>query len=321
MNFDVTPSNISLWSKLGMRAVFGLKCCDLAEKYDNLMVLTADVSTSAGLDRYRKTYPDQYLDVGIAEQNMMGLATGLASEGHKVITTTFAPFQTLRCLEQIKMASYMKQNIIMVGLCGGVSLANLGYSHCAIEDIGVLRSIPGLTILQPADCTELVKMLDEIMTYNNPVYIRLTGEAPCPVVYEADYEFIIGEPVVHRWFDSPNVFILSTGTMVSNCIGASYLLQDKELFASVIDVHTLKPFERVPSCLYRSGHATLVTVEEHSIIGGLNSVVCENREYSSHIRIALPDSYDTPMGDYQFMLNQHGLTAEKIAERIIGEIS
>ena len=328
MNMNVNSKNISLWSKLGMRAVFGLKCCELAEKFEDLMVLTADVSTSAGLDRFRKTHSSQYLDCGIAEQNMMSMATGLASEGHKVITTTFAPFQTLRCLEQIKMASYMKQNLVMVGLCGGVSLANLGYSHCAIEDIGVLRSIPGITILQPADCTELVKMLDTAMDIKGLVYIRLTGGVPCPVVYELDYEFKIGSYTFFSKSKESVIYdttIVTTGSMVKPSIDASDILGKKGIHVAVLNINTMKPFMNIPLPVQFKNidmHRIFV-VEEHSVIGGLYSALSENltKHFPTYVvPICLPDSYDTPMGDYQFMLDQHGLTAEKIAERIMEEM-
>ena len=118
----------------------------------NFFVVTGDVSTSAGLDRFRKNYPDNFIDVGIAEQNLLGIAAGLASEGHNVFTTTFAPFQTMRCCEQIKVnLGYMKQKVCMVGLASGLVLGTLGYTHCCIEDIGVLRSIPNLNIISPAN--------------------------------------------------------------------------------------------------------------------------------------------------------------------------
>ena len=139
----IDSKKIKMWSQIGPRATFGLACLDLSDKEKELMVLTSDVSTSAGLDRYRKTLPDKYLDLGIAEQNMIGVAAGLSSEGYNVITTTFAPFQTIRCCEQIKVnIGYMKQKICMVGLASGLALGNLGFTHCCIEDIGVLRSIP-----------------------------------------------------------------------------------------------------------------------------------------------------------------------------------
>ena len=151
-------NNIKLWSSLGMRATFGLIAMELVKKYPDLIITTSDVSTSAGLDRYKNKYPDKFIDVGIAEQNLIGVSAGLSSEGFKVISTTFSPFQTLRCCEQIKVhLGYMKHKICMVGLASGLVLGNLGFTHCSIEDIGSLRSIPNISIVVPSDPFELFK--------------------------------------------------------------------------------------------------------------------------------------------------------------------
>ena len=160
MSLIINDRNIKLWSTIGPRATLGIGALELAKEIENLMVLTCDVSTSAGLDRFRKSFPDKYLDLGIAEQNMIGVAAGLASEDYNVITTTFAPFQTMRCCEQIKVnLGYMSKKVCMVGIASGLVLGNLGYTHCCIEDIGVLRSIPGLYIISPADSLETIKAL------------------------------------------------------------------------------------------------------------------------------------------------------------------
>ena len=140
----INERNIKLWSTLGSRASLGLGMLEIIKENKNLMVITSDVSTSAGLDRFRKQFPENYLDLGIAEQNMIGVAAGLASEDFDVVTTTFAPFQTMRCCEQIKVNfGYMKHKVCMVGLASGLILGTLGFTHCCIEDIGALRSIPG----------------------------------------------------------------------------------------------------------------------------------------------------------------------------------
>ena len=178
----IQEKDIKMWSVIGSRATFGIAALEIAKKNKNLITLTCDVSTSAGLDRYRKILPDQYVDLGIAEQNMIGVAAGLASENFNVITTTFAPFQTMRCCEQIKVnIGYMKQNICMVGLASGLALGPLGFTHCCIEDIGVLRNIPGLTIISPADSLETVKALNEVIISKKPTYIRLTGSSNNPI--------------------------------------------------------------------------------------------------------------------------------------------
>ena len=156
----LNKNNFKIWSKIGMRASFGIIAQEIGSTEKELIILTADVSTSAGLDKFKKKFPEKYLDVGIAEQNLIGIASGLASEGFNIITTTFAPFQTMRCCEQIKVnLGYMKQKICMVGLASGLVLGNLGYTHCCIEDIGVLRSIPNISIISPADSGELAKAL------------------------------------------------------------------------------------------------------------------------------------------------------------------
>ena len=196
---DINEKNIKIWSTIGSRATLGIAALDLAKELDNLMVLTCDVSTSAGLDRFRKTCPEKYLDLGIAEQNMIGVAAGLASEGFNVITTTFAPFQTMRCCEQIKVnIGYMKQKICMVGIASGLSLGTLGYTHCCIEDVGILRSIPGITIISPADSLETVKALEAAVNSENSCYLRLTGASNNPIVYSKDYEFKIGKSITLR---------------------------------------------------------------------------------------------------------------------------
>ena len=169
-------SKIKLYSSIGSRATFGLVSLELIKETKNLMILTSDVSTSAGLDRFKLKHPQNYIDVGIAEQNLIGVATGLSTCGFNVFTTTFAPFQTMRCLEQIKVnMGYMKKKVTMVGLASGIVLGNLGFTHCCIEDISVMRSIPGMTVLSPADCGEVAKCVFAAARIPGPVYIRLTG--------------------------------------------------------------------------------------------------------------------------------------------------
>ena len=192
----IDNKNSKMWSQIGPRATFGLACLNLSDKEDNLMILTSDVSTSAGLDRYKKKFPEKYLDVGISEQNLIGVAAGLSSEGFKVVTTTFSPFQILRCCEQIKVnLGYMKHKVCLVGLASGVVLGNLGFTHCSIEDIAVLRSIPNISIISPADSGETVKALFAAINHKQSVYIRLTGSTNNPIVYNDDYNFEIGKSV------------------------------------------------------------------------------------------------------------------------------
>lgn len=221
-----TENNIKLWSSLGMRATFGLLAMELAKKHPELIITTSDVSTSAGLDRYKNKYPDKYIDVGIAEQNLIGVSAGLSSEGFKVISTTFAPFQTLRCCEQIKVnLGYMKHKICMVGLASGLVLGNLGFTHCSIEDIGTLRSIPNISIVVPSDPFELFKVLNEAIDYKNSVYIRLTAGANSKIINSKDYEFKIGKAV--EILPGNDVAIIGCGNILGNCLEAASILKKK----------------------------------------------------------------------------------------------
>ena len=209
-----------------MRATFGLIAIELAKKYPDLIITTSDVSTSAGLDRFKNKFPDQYIDVGIAEQNLIGVSTGLSSEGFKVISTTFAPFQTLRCCEQIKVnLGYMKSKVLMVGLASGLILGNLGFSHCSIEEIGVLRSIPNLKIVTPADALELKKVLEYFLNYGDQsMYLRLTGGSNIEQIYSEDYDFTIGKAITLR--QGKDICFFSCGAILKNVIKASARCQE-----------------------------------------------------------------------------------------------
>ena len=319
MEFD--RKKIISFSRIGSRATFGLVTFELAKTIDNLMVLTADVSTSAGLDRFRKHYADKFLEVGIAEQNMMGIAAGLSSEGFNVITTTFAPFQTMRCLEQIKVnLGYMRHKVTMVGLASGITLGTLGYTHCCIEDLSIMRSIPNLTVLSPADCLETAKALEDSLNHNESVYIRLTGTSNAPMVYEDDYDFKIGKPI--EIIKGKEIIIFATGSMVYNSIEATKILNSSNIFPSVINIHTLKPIDKKAICQFIKDSRIIITVEEHSIIGGLASVISEIKSSTSisskQVSIALPNNYNVS-GEYNYLKEINSLTPEKIAERIKSE--
>jgi len=315
---EINEKNIKIWSTIGSRATFGLVALDLAKKVENLIILTGDVSTSAGLDRYRKTYPNKYLDTGIAEQNLIGIAAGLASEDYNVLTTTFAPFQTMRCCEQIKVnLGYMKQKVCMVGLASGLALGTLGFTHSCIEDIGVLRSIPGLTIISPADSLETIKSVQEAIKLNGPSYIRLSGSSNNPIVYKKDYKFEIGKAI--KLSEGDDITIFCTGTMVFQCIEVEKELKQKNISTSIINVHTIKPID-INSIKEACNSKLIVTVEEHNIIGGLGSAVSENlssiKGSPKLLSLGINDSYSKG-GEYKYLLNKYGLTSEKIVDNIL----
>ena len=312
-------NNIKLWSSLGMRATFGLIAIELAKKYPELMITTSDVSTSAGLDRYKKKYPDKIIDVGIAEQNLVGVSAGLSSEGFKVISTTFAPFQTLRCCEQIKVnLGYMKNKICMVGLASGLVLGNLGFTHCCIEDIGTLRSIPNISIVVPSDPFELFKVLNEAINYENSVYIRLTAGSNTKIINNKDYKFKIGKAV--EILPGDDVAIIGCGNILGNCLEAASTLRNKKIQCSVVNMHTIKPIDQEKIKDIARKKKLIVTVEEHNIFGGLGSSVAEvlagERNNCKLVRVGINDFYSTG-GSYEYLKNIYGLSVEKIIMTVL----
>lgn len=319
MNFNA--ANIKMWSTVGPRATFGLAAMELGKEIENLIVLTGDTSTSAGLDRFKKTYPGKFLDVGIAEQNMMGIAAGLASEGEKVVTATFAPFQTMRCCEQIKVnLGYMQHGVCMVGLASGVVLGTLGYTHCCIEDVAVMRAIPGITVVSPADCTETVKAALAALHHNGPIYIRLTGGPKSASVYSEDYSFEIGKAITLR--EGKDVTLIAAGTMVAESVQAAAILSEQGVSASVVNMHTIKPLDTLAVEAACSRSKLIVTVEEHSVVGGLGGAVAEFKATLRHtppqLFLGLPDRYGKG-GEYRYLLEKYGLTAKQIAQRTLQE--
>ena len=312
-------NNIKLWSNLGMRATFGLIAMELVKKYPDLMITTSDVSTSAGLDRYKNKYPDKFIDVGIAEQNLIGVSAGLSSEGFKVISTTFSPFQTLRCCEQIKVhLGYMKHKICMVGLASGLVLGNLGFTHCSIEDIGSLRSIPNISIVVPSDPFELFKALNAAIEHKNSVYIRLTAGANSKIINAKDYEFKIGKAV--EILPGKDVVIIGCGNILGNCLEAASILREKKIQCSVVNMHTIKPIDKEIITDIAKENKLIVTVEEHNVIGGLGSSVAEvlsgERNNCKLVRVGINDFYSSG-GGYEYLKDIYGLSVEKIIQTVL----
>ena len=316
---EFNDRTIKLLSTIGPRASFGMYALDLIKKYHNLMIITCDVSTSAGLDRFRKTYKDSYIELGIAEQNMIGVATGLASENYDVITTTFAPFQTMRCCEQIKVnLGYMKEKVTMVGLASGLVLGNLGYTHCCIEDVGVLRSIPNLTIISPSDSLETVKAIEASINHYESCYIRLTGGSNNPIVNKVDYDFEIGKGKILK--EGTDVLFVATGASVSQAIISANELEKNNLSVCVINMATIKPLDlEILEKKINKKLKLIVTIEEHNKIGGLGSAVSEYlAEQNNHpplIKIGVNDKYEF-QGGYEYLLKSYGLSSSEIVKNI-----
>lgn len=311
--------NARRWSIMGERPTFGLAVHECARENADIIAVVADISGSAGLERMRKEMPDRVINVGIAEQNMMGIATGLASEGFTVFTTSFAPFQTMRCLEQIRVnQGYMGQKVIMTGLAAGAAYGELGFTHCTIEDVGVLRSIPNIAIVTPADCTEVVKTVEAAISYEQSVYIRLLGKTNVPVVYSDDYHFEIGKSICLA--DGESIAVLANGTAVYPSLQAmKRIVEETGTQVAVFDFHTTKPLDCEILDKIMERFAAVLTVEEHSMIGGLGSAVSEyysEKKYRIPVyKMGMPDAY--PHGaSHETLLSELDLTDEGIYNKI-----
>lgn len=318
---EFNHANALLWSRLGSRKAFGEILAELASEYPELMVLAADVASSSGLSEFAQRYSGQFLNTGIAEQNMIGTAAGLAQEGHCVFATSFAPFASMRCYEMIRSyLGYMNLNVKVVGLASGLSMGVGGNTHYGLEDLAIMRVIPNITVLSPADCTETVKSVQALLENKGPAYLRLTGIGGNPIVYKEDYNFQIGKGIVLR--EGKDIAIVATGTMVYEALRAARLLQKSDLTVTVVDMHTIKPLDTALLDQLLLNHKLIVTVEEHSIVGGLGSAVAEYKagveKTPRQVMIGLPDMFGKA-GEYKYLMEQYGLTADKIADRIRSE--
>jgi len=314
---EINPTNARAWSRLGSRGTFGQAILAVADT-PGLMVLSADLGNSSGLDRFKASYPDKFLNAGIAEQNLIGVAGGLAKEGCKVFATSFAPFLAFRAGEQIRMnLGYMELNVKVVAIGSGIAMGFLGNSHYGIEDAAVMRAVPNLTVVCPADCSEIVKTVQAAVQFEGPMYIRLTGGVNNPSVYSSEYEFVIGK--AHLLRQGSDVAIIASGTMVYESLQAAQLLESQGISTAVLNMHTLKPLDTAAIDSLVCGVKVLVTVEEHSVVGGLGSAVAEylapRAGCPPHLLLGLPDAF-IDAADYRHMLERHGLVGGKIVDRI-----
>lgn len=307
---------------LGSRGTFGVAMLDLGATADDLMVLTADLSTTSGLDRFRSTYPAKFVNVGIAEPNMIGVAAGLAKEGNVVFATTFATFAAMRSYEQVRLnLGYMGLNVKVVGLASGFAMGMFGNTHYGMEDLALMRAVPGLTVLSPADGAAVVKMVHAAYRHKGPVYIRLTGAMGNPVVYKQDFDLEIGKAITPC--EGADLTIIATGTMVYESMVAARLLKEDGISATVVDMHTIKPLDTSAVDRACATSKLIVTVEEHGIIGGLGGAVAEYKaglkQSPRQVFIGIPDRFGKA-GDYKYLLGKYGLTGAQIAERIAKEL-
>ena len=314
---DFTSVNIRTWSRLGSCGAFGVAAMELPEINDKSVVLTADLCTFSGLDRFKAKYPERLYNIGIAEQNMVGIAAAMAKEGFVPFTTTYATFASMRCADQIKVnMGYMNLPVKLVGLTAGFSVGILGATHIALEDIAVIRSIPNIVILSPADCAATIKATLAAARTETPVYLRLSGTMNNPIVYKEDFDFEIGKAITLR--EGTDVVVIATGAMVYNSLQAAEKLEENGISVKVIDMHTIKPLD-IEAVKASCSAKLIVTVEEHSVYGGLGGAVAETLALTQnkppHLIIGVSGTYPHA-ASYPYLLEQTGLTAPQIAEKI-----
>ncbi len=311
------------WSILGKRGTFGSVLTEFAPYYDNLLAMSADFTRSSGLERFSKLYPDKYLNVGIAEQNLIGVASGLASEGYNVFATSFAAFVTTRCFEMIKVhCGYMRHNIKVVGLAAGFGVQQQGNTHYGLDDICLMRTIPNMTIVSPSDSTEVVKATEQLLNFEGPAYLRLCGESVDPIVYKSDYDFIIGKAVILR--DGCDVAFIATGSMVYQSLAAAKNLEGLGVECAVINMHTINPIDKEVIERYSRSCKLIVTVEEGFVSGGLAAAVLEviaNLKGNTSDVLNIGLSGFPHAGSYKYMLSETGLDSEHIAARVSDKLA
>jgi len=307
-------------NEIGFRDTFGREIINIGKTYPNTVVIAADLSDATRVTKFSEKFPYNFIQVGIAEQNMISIASGLSLNGKMCFCTTFASFASLRCCEQVRDdICYQNTNVKIIGIDSGVSTGYLGITHYGLEDIAIMRSFANLTIISPCDCLSFAKLLWEETKHNGPAYIRLSGGKNIPIIYEKDYKFKIGKSVTLK--EGKDITIIATGLMVSKALDASSILRTRGIEARVIDMHTIKPLDFAAIKKAAGETNLIVTVEEHVLTGGLGSavaeVIAELDTNSRLIRIGLPDKFISKFGSHELLLKRYGLTGNNIADSII----
>lgn len=298
------------------RDAYGQALVDLGGRIPELVVLDADLSKSTKTSEFARVYPERFFDMGIAEQNLMGTAAGLALAGKIPCASTFAVFATGRAFDQVRNTiAYPGLNVKIVATHAGITVGEDGGSHQAIEDIALMRVLPGMTVIVPADATETKKAVAAAVAMRGPVYIRL-GRTAVPVLFGEDHQFQIGKAVIMR--DGADAVVFATGVMVAEALQAAALLAVKGMSVAVVNVHTIKPLDvgLIVDLARRTG--AVVTAEEHSIYGGLGSAVAET--LGEHcpvplVRVGVMDRFGES-GSPAELMEALGLTAPQIVKAV-----
>ncbi|WP_353683338.1 transketolase family protein [Thermodesulfovibrio sp. 3907-1M] len=302
--------------EMATRDAYGITLVELGKKNPNIVVLDADLSCSTKTAKFAKAFPEKFFNIGIAEQDMIGVAAGLALTGKIPFASTFAIFATGRAWEQIRQTvCYSYANVKIVATHGGITVGEDGATHQAVEDIALMRVIPRMSVIVPADAYETAQAIAVAAEYSGPVYIRL-GRAKVPSVMPESYKFQIGKS--HLFRVGKDVNIIANGIMVSEALKASEILNKEGIDTGVANFSSVKPLDTEALIKIAKSSKLIVTAEEHSIIGGLGSAVAEfvSENYPVAVkRIGIKDTFGCS-GSWKELLKFYGLTAENIVQTV-----
>lgn len=301
--------------KIATRDAYGKALVELGEKNKDIVVMDADLSKSTKTADFSKKYPERFFNMGIAEADMMATAAGFATCGKVPFASTFAIFAAGRAYEQIRNSiCYPKLNVKVAATHAGLTVGEDGASHQAIEDLSLMRSIPNMVVISPADAVETRAAVLAAAEYKGPVYIRL-GRLNVPVLYDKDnFQFAIGKAITLK--DGKDITIIATGIMVAKALEAAEALKSQGVDARVIDIHTLKPIDKDAIIKASKETGAIITAEEHNIIGGLGSAVAEVLSEESPClmkRIGVNDTFGQS-GQPEELMKLYNLTSERIAD-------
>ncbi len=316
---EINKRNSRTWSRLGQRGtVCGVALPEMLKEQEGYYVMTADLAHLSGLDRIRQNFPHQFINVGIAEQNMIGVASGLAFEGNTVFVTTYATFLSMRGYEQIRHnLGYQRANVKLIGSASGLAMGMSGNTHYSYEDLAIMRVIPNMVVVSPADAAEAYQAVYCAANQEGPVYIRLSGNLNEPVIYSEPYDFQLGKGMILK--QGEDIVLIATGGVVADALCAAERLDSYGISSAVINMHTIKPLDE--EVIKRHFHVKwMVTVEEHNMIGGLGSAVAEflasQKNSPLLARIGVEDQFLHP-ADHGFLKQKCGLDSDGIYKKII----
>ena len=302
--------------KMATREAYGKALAELGGKFNNLVVMDADLSKSTKTAEFQKVYPERFFNMGIAEQNLYGAAAGLALSGKIVCASTFAMFASGRAFEIIRNSiGYTGANVKICATHAGITVGEDGASHQTFEDIALMRTIPGMTVINPSDGVSAKKLIAQAVEMNGPCYVRL-GRAAVPVFYGEDAEITLGKGSLAR--NGKDVTIIATGIMVNEAVMAAEKLAVEDIDARVIDIHTIKPIDEEIIIKAAQETKAIVTAEEHSVIGGLGSAVAEVVVKNSPVKMAMVGQKDTygESGKPNELKEKYGMTSDDIIDAV-----